>query len=249
MSNRHPASQSTAEVVRRLAKRSGLPAALRWALRQVRPKRPASEVFTKIYQHRTWGDGPSVSGDGSSLEQTARWRAEVPGLLARLGIESMLDVPCGDFYWMREVAGLPTRYIGGDIVPALIEGNRERYGAPGRHFEVLDIARDPLPKVDLIHCRDCLVHLPLEMARQALSNFKRSGSTYLLTTTFPKTGRKNIDISVGEWRPLDLELAPFGFPPPIWSLAEVPELSADGITHLKHIALWKLSDLPDDVVG
>ncbi|MBK7951828.1 MAG: class I SAM-dependent methyltransferase [Deltaproteobacteria bacterium] len=156
----------------------------------------------------------------------------------------MLDAPCGDFFWMREVAGLPASYVGGDIVPALIEGNRSKYADPGRRFEVLDIVRDPIPRVDLIHCRDCLVHLPLAMAKQAIANFQQSGATYLLTTTFPKTGRANIDISIGEWRPLDLELAPFGFPPPLWSLAEVPELSADGITHFKHLALWKLADLP-----
>jgi hypothetical protein len=213
-------------------------------MRRLRPARPANEVFTEIYESRTWGDGPSVSSDGSSLEQTERWRAEVPALLARLGVESMLDAPCGDFYWMREVAGLPATYIGGDIVPALIEGNRARHSGAGRRFEVIDIVRDALPRVDLIHCRDCLVHLPLAMAQQAIANFKQSGATYLLTTTFPRTGRTNIDISIGEWRPLDLELAPFGFPPPLWSLAEVPELSADGITHFKHLALWKLAELP-----
>ena len=232
-------------LLRGLLKLSGLPAAARWVKRRVLPSKPPEEVFTKIYQSRSWGDGPSVSGDGSSLEQTARWRAEVPGLLARLGVQSILDAPCGDFFWMREVRDLPQTYIGADIVPSLIAENQSRHAGAGRSFEVLNIVEDTLPRVDLIHCRDCLVHLPLPMALRAIANLKRSGATYLLTTTFPGTGRANTEISVGEWRPLDLCLAPCDFPPPLWIMAEVPTLSGDGITHFKHLALWKLADLPN----
>ncbi len=226
-----------------MVKKTGIPAAVRRAMILILPPKPADEVFTRIYKKNYWG-AESLSGVGSTLDQTARWRAEVPPLLARLGVGSMLDAPCGDFFWMREAAGLPPNYIGADIVAEMIAENTARYGAPGRTFRVLNIIEDPIPKVDLIHCRDCLVHLPLSAAQRAIDNFRKSGSTYLLTTTFPGTGRRNIDIAVGHWRPLDLTLPPFNFPAPEWSLAEMPDAAEDGITHHKHLALWKLADLP-----
>ena len=46
-------------------------------------------------------------------------------------------------------------YRGVDIVPDIVEGNR-MLGLP---FAVADITSHPLPAVDLIVCRDALVHL------------------------------------------------------------------------------------------
>jgi len=229
---------------RKLVASTGIPSVARRTIRLFRRNRAPEDVFSEIYRSKKWGHGPSVSGHGSTLETTSRWRAEVPGLLSRLSISSMLDAPCGDFYWMREVSGLELDYVGADIVPDLIEENRRLYESSRRRFMVLDIIKDPLPKVDLVHCRDCLVHLPLGSVKEALDNIKRSGSTYLLTTTFPNTGRGNLEISTGEWRPLDLCRSPFDFPPPLWSLAEAPGLPRDNITRFKHLALWRTSDIP-----
>jgi hypothetical protein len=46
-----------------------------------------------------------------------------------------------------------------------------------------DLTRDPLPKVDLVLCRDCLVHLSFDDIYESLDNLRRSGSMLLLTTT------------------------------------------------------------------
>ena len=72
---------------------------------------------------------------------------------------------------------------------------------------------DPLPRVDLVFCRDCLVHLPFADALKALEKIQSSGSRYLLTTTFP--GRRNSDIATGEWHVIDLQAKPFLFPSPL----------------------------------
>ena len=61
------------------------------------------QVFAEFYRDNKWGDAESVSGAGSNLAQTEEVRRVLPGLLAELGCRSMLDVPCGDFYWMRLV--------------------------------------------------------------------------------------------------------------------------------------------------
>jgi hypothetical protein len=64
----------------------------------------AKEVFTHHYQQNEWGDQESISGPGSTLEYTANLRAKLPELCERLGVRPLLDAPCGDFNWVREIA-------------------------------------------------------------------------------------------------------------------------------------------------
>lgn len=201
--------------------------------------RSRQERFASIYRDNTWGDNDSVSGTGSNLHETEAVRDALPKLLAELGCRSLLDAPCGDFYWMKLVP-LAADYTGADIVPDLVRRNQEKYGASNRRFVHLDLAKDPLPKVDLVLCRDCLVHLSYADIRRVLANLKQSGSKYLLTTTFPQ--KRNTDIITGSWRPLNLEQAPFALPPPIRLLNErCPQAEfAD-----KSLGLWRISELPD----
>ena len=222
---------------------------LRRTLVQPRAPRSRSELFSEIYRgggcypRRGWhGDRPSFSGPGSDLEQTAVIRAELPRLLADIGARSILDAPCGDFYWMKECRLDVDQYIGMDIVPALIAKNVHEHAAPGRRFIVGDVVADSLPQVDVIFCRDCLVHLPTREALKAIHNFQHSGSTFLLTTTYPtRKVNENLD-EPGEWRPLNLTEPPFGFPPPLRVLNEGCT-EAHGRNADKSLGLWRLADL------
>ena len=67
----------------------------------------------------------SASGPGSGLAETARIREALPNLLREHGVKSMLDLPCGDFFWMKEVDLGDVDYAGADIAPALIEANQQ----------------------------------------------------------------------------------------------------------------------------
>ncbi len=181
------------------------------------------ETFTRIYTERAWGDGESASGAGSSLMETRVIRDTIPPLLASLGCRSLLDLPCGDFHWMRHVALDGIQYRGGDIVEPLIARNRELYGGQHRSFETLDLFAGPLPRVDVVLCRDCLGHLSHADGRRALANIKASGSRYLLTTTYPAiipSRGLNTSIKTGQWYAINLEAAPFRLPPPVQLLNE-----------------------------
>jgi hypothetical protein len=201
-------------------------------------------IFKKIYErngfHR-WSHGPSLSGPGSDLEQTAIIAAELPGLLADLGVRSILDAPCGDFFWMRRCPIDVDIYVGMDIVPALVDKNTQEFGSQIRQFATGDLVTDVLPRVDAIFCRDCIVHLPFRDGLKMIENFKRSCSTYLLTTTYTERS-VNEEIDWKGWRPLNLQLAPFGFPPPLRVINE--GCTEWGGTHSdKSIAVWRLEDL------
>ena len=84
------------------------------------------DIFTSHYQNNFWADDESVSGHGSTLEATKVIRQALPVLFARYGINSVLDLPCGDLNWSRLV-NWPETYIGADIVPQLI-ADRDLFG-------------------------------------------------------------------------------------------------------------------------
>jgi SAM-dependent methyltransferase len=198
------------------------------------------EVFTGIYAHNEWGSAESRSGGGSTRERGAHFRDALLDVLERFAIRSIVDAPCGDFNWMRDIVDERHAYTGIDIVEELIAANREQHGSANRRFLCGDLTRDALPQADLILCRDCLVHFSYADIRAAIANCKRSGAKYLLTTTFP--GAANRDIRTGGWRPLNLQAPPFGFPPPVATIDEVPA----GVQHDypdKKLCLWELASL------
>ena len=201
-----------------------------------------AEVFQQIAATNYWKGEQSVSGTGSDPRQTAVIRVEIPRLLARYAVRSMLDAPCGDFAWLRDVALPVDRFVGADIVPAFVERLQGEFANAQRSFQVADLVSDALPRVELILCRDCLVHLPYADITRAVENFRASGATWLLTTTFP--GRAgNRDITVGRWRPLDLQSAPFHWPAPTDVILEQCTEN-EGRYADKSLALWRLADLP-----
>jgi hypothetical protein len=217
----------------RLARQTGRRLSSSW--------RSPKAIFIGIYERNYWGDSYSRSGTGSNLEQTRVLREELACLIHRWKIASILDVPCGDYFWMSHLKIDLPLYIGMDIVPKLIHENKRRYAAANRRFIEGDALTDALPKVDLIFCRDLLVHYCFKEIHKFIEAFTRSQATYLLTTNFPGL-QKNTDVLTGDWRPLNLQLAPFHFPPPLDSFNEgCTEQGGDYGD--KSLSLWKLSTL------
>src|ERR1700737_3661240 len=156
--------------------------------------------FRRIHETNLWGAAASTSGLGSEMDATAVLRIELPRLLQKLGVTSLLDAPCGDAGWIKK-ANLRGRIIGGDIVPSLIERlqTRAAAGEIRGEFHLADITRDTLPRCDAILCRDCLVHLSFANIERAVANFRRSGAAWLIATTFPEW-QTNGDCEDGDWR-------------------------------------------------
>lgn len=201
------------------------------------------DIFTQAYNDSIsgkFGEIESASGPGSTLEQTKNVRSFIKKVVQDFAITSIVDAPCGDFYWMKHVdIGICT-YTGIDVVKPLIYKNNELYQSTHIEFLAQDVLADAIPCADLIICRDFLVHLSHADVKKALRNFKASGAKYLLTTTFPL--RRDCDIQSGGWRPINLEAAPFYFPRPlILSSEECTE--QNGAYADKSLALWKLDDI------
>jgi SAM-dependent methyltransferase len=198
--------------------------------------------FEKIYHMGLFGSKESRSGTGSTMEQTTHIRAALAQLFEQLGVKTLLDVPCGDFHWMRHVNMPHMHYIGGDIVADMVKKNNEDFGSENVEFRLMDITTDHLPKADIILCRDCIVHLKLEDGVRAIQNFKRSGAKYLLATTFPDHVKNSDDFRY--WRTVNLETAPFNLPQPLRIISEKnTEIHLGESYPDKSLGLWQLQDI------
>lgn len=205
-------------------------------------KMNTSNVFTEIYKANLWKSQESISGPGSETIQTESLIKGLNKLIEDFNITSILDIPCGDFNWMKKVNLNEINYTGADIIEELIKKNIEQFKErENLKFKVLNLITDTLPKSDLIVVRDCLVHFSYIDIYKAIKNIKSSGSKFLFTTTF--TDRDlNSDIITGEWRPVNLQKKPFYFPSPLLIINENCNEN-DGIYKDKSMALWALSKI------
>jgi len=193
------------------------------------------KIFAEIYRKNIWTDKESRSGTGSSLEKTKILRKVLPELFKDYSINSILDIPCGDFNWMREVNLKSISYIGADIVEEINKNNIKKYSAENKKFVKMNILKDNLPKVDLIFCRDLFIHFTYEDIFKAVINIKKSGSKFLLTTSFMGE-KKNRNCPTGGWHSINLLIKPFSFPEPLKMINEED-------FKRKNLLLWNISDL------
>jgi len=198
-----------------------------------------SERFQRIHDTNLWGAAESVSGLGSGIDATAVLRAQLPLLLRRLGVRTLLDAPCGDGGWIA-TTDLGVRITGIDVVPDLI-GALQRRADLDHDYLLADITRDALPAADAVLCRDCLVHFSFANIARAVENFRRGGANWLITTTF-REWQTNLDCEDGDWRALNFERAPFAWGAPAELLNENC-MEAGGGWSDKSLGAWRLADI------
>jgi len=202
-------------------------------------------AFNYVYNHGVWNEKKEnipLSGYGSTLEATQLLRALLPSILKAIEAETVLDAGCGDFTWMQKTPIQVKQYIGVDIVESVIATNQQKYKNEVCSFYCADVTVDTLPKVDLILCRDCFAHLSFEDIKAAIKNFKKSGSTYLLTTDYTNIRSNTKDIASGFFRPINLRAYPFSFPIPVMLFRELTSEKEMNQLH-KCIVLWRLEDI------
>lgn len=191
--------------------------------------------FSRIYRRHVWTFNGSVSGPGSELVSTEALRSALVSVINNLSIRSVIDIPCGDFNWMRELMEkVSVDYTGIDIVAKLIAENERRYSRENIRFECGDLMNGPLPMADLVITRDCFIHLSYKDTFRAMTTIKQSGSTFFLASNYPDV-KQNEDIVTGRFRYNNLAIAPYFFPEPEMRIVE-DELG-------KEMWLWKVADL------
>lgn len=216
-------------------------------LRKELPSLDLAQRFELIDEVGIYHHPESASGEGSTLAETSALRRALPALIRDHGVGSILDLPCGDFNWLRHVDLSHIDYLGGDIVPRIVERNSRLFSSESRRFQVMDATKDVPPQADLIICRDLLIHLSLEDMSRVLRRFVQSGSSWLLTTHFAGTW-ENVDIESGDFRPVNLCAGPFHLPRPVRVVSEDSRMGG-GVFPDRAMALWRVADIRSSRFG
>ena len=170
-------------------------------------------IFTEIYMRNSWGSAESVSGISATLSRTESIRAKLPAVIQTLGIQSMLDVGCGDWNWMRHVDLSGVSYLGIDIVEPLIERLQERHTKPSIRFQKTNVLEEPPETADLWLVRDFCGLYGYDEIKKIFQQFLSSESRFIAVTSIDDC--ENQDILPGTWRALNLRDAPFNLPEPV----------------------------------
>lgn len=163
------------------------------------------QVFSQIYLKGAWGkhgspDWSFYSGAGSHDDVVvAAYVSAIKGFVATLSKRpNVVDFGCGDFFVGSKIRPLCGSYIACDIVPELIENNRQKYKALDVNFKALDLTSDELPSGDVVFIRQVLQHLSNEQILRVMP--KLGKYKYLvLTEHLPESENfeHNLDKSVG----------------------------------------------------
>lgn len=197
------------------------------------------EAFQNLYLEGGWSgtDGETVSGSGSTLEYTKEVRHLLPFVFETYGITSVVDAPCGDFNWFKEIPLPNVDYVGLDIVPELIEKNREQYESDNRTFMCADATCDTLPKADAFLCRDLLLHIPIEDCWNVIENAVSTGYDYLIFSSYDVGKNADVESAFG-YRPVNLQRPPFNLPA---AEASIPDFIEGFRT--RHLLVWRHEQL------
>ena len=161
------------------------------------------EAFQRIYEQELWGGG---SGHGSRRTTTEPYRNLLQQLLPDKQVERVVDLGCGDWQFSRLIDWEGIEYHGVDVVPAVIEANRQMYGRPNIAFECADIRTWQAPDADLYILKDVLQHWPDRDIKALLS--RMAGRPMLITNSAPTADHIDLDLP-GDFRPLDVRRPPF----------------------------------------
>ncbi|MGJ8715152.1 MAG: class I SAM-dependent methyltransferase [Maribacter stanieri] len=163
---------------------------------------PTKDAMQQVYEKNLWGSSTSdfYSGDGSHRSEIVAPYVEalVKFLNAFESPVSVCDLGCGDFNVGKELVMYTKNYIAVDIVPELIERNKQAFELGNLEFQCLDIAVDELPIADCAIVRQVLQHISNAEVKKVID--KLYNYKYLIVTEHVPEGDfvPNIDIISGQ---------------------------------------------------
>ena len=188
------------------------------------------KVFTSIYKSNHWvqdedilpSENISVSGHGSNIntEQFFNLKKNFNDFIHNYKIESILDMPCGDFLWMKEIIkDKKINYLGVDIVRELIEKNNNKFQNNDINFENHDILKySPSKSFDLIIIRDLFIHIDNSDILEILNKIKNIDFKFIALNSYDN--KINTNVIIGKHRKINLLNHPFNLKKPFYSFKD-----------------------------
>ena len=145
---------------------------------------PTKKAMEQIYEQNLWGGNSKTyySGSGShDLQIVVPYINCVLDFLKSLPKPVIiLDLGCGDFNIGQQILPYAKKYIAIDIAENVINYNKSKFIQENLEFLCLDIAKDALPKADVVIIRQVLQHLSNREVKMILS--KLNAYKYILLT-------------------------------------------------------------------
>lgn len=171
------------------------------------------QIFSDIYKYQLWGTndaGEGSSGPGSTAKNTEIYRNFIQDFLKTFKINSVVDLGCGDWEFTKLINWDGIDYLGLDIVGLVIERNIKLYSSKSIQFRYGNALQEELPSADLLICKDVLQHLPNTDIMKIIKQLHKYKYCLLTNSINSSTlSSDNPDISIGDYRPLDLTKPPF----------------------------------------
>lgn len=162
------------------------------------------DVFSTIYSERKWGtkeEGEFHSGAGSRHETIVEpYVSAVRGWLDGLGYRpDAVDLGCGDFFVGRQIRPSCAGYIACDVVPELVAHNAAAFADLNVDFQLCNLAKDTLPKGEVVFVRQVLQHLSNDLVKSGLDKIAVTYRYLVLTEHLPFNPdfTPNADIETG----------------------------------------------------
>lgn len=193
--------------------RNNIASEYRFILKVIK-KKELKKVFSQIYKKQIWGksNDPSqlfYSGIGSHDNViVSTYIQAVQGFLSTFAEKpNVVDLGCGDFFVGSKVRQLCNNYTACDIVPELVEFNKQKYKTLGVDFRVVDLTTDDLPSGDIVFIRQVLQHLSNEQILKAIPKLSSKYKYLVLTEHLPVSQEfeHNLDKSAGSGIRIGLE--------------------------------------------
>ncbi|CAG5083188.1 class I SAM-dependent methyltransferase [Parvicella tangerina] len=179
---------------------------------------PTRAAMQQIYELNLWGgQGSFYSGLGSHDPSLVDPYVKRVQSFLRSFEEPLevVDLGCGDFNVGNQLVPFAKHYDAIDIVPALIERNKQIYQATNLTFGCMDIANDELPPGDVAILRQVLQHLSNAEVKNVVTKLYQYRFVILTEHLPDGTFEPNKDIISGQGirlkkgSGLNLQLDPF----------------------------------------
>jgi len=151
----------------------------------------------------------TYSGPGSLIKNTKNLINELSLFIKEKDIKSIVDCPCGDFNYMKQVNLRFVEYKGFDISENAIKICK-KYTNVNISFDVLDATSQELPQADLIICKDLFLHLSFKDIFAVLANIKDKCKYFAVSRYNKNTVNKDQESGLAS-REIDIKNAPFNF--------------------------------------
>lgn len=158
-------------------------------------------------------------GGGSTIENNRTTIAFMNKLIRKYDIQSIADLGCGDFNWMKQVELNNVYYVGYDWVwhTDTLQYEFDEY----RHieFRIGNIATIDIIPADLVVCKDVLIHMDNDQALATLDNIKKSKARYILVTSYDVKDNERV---LSNYAPMNMEKPPFNLTNKLESIETAP---------------------------